>query len=130
MYMDTLSWLNAETLSFKPYSALFVTLYCALCRKDSLHAGAQVLAERVGQVEVGGITCTVLCAWQLLGLAVKGPWLAPVGSGYMNGLRECYSHLVGGLFVAEKAAWALKGWLPTENADYCILVTEWAWLRS
>ena len=24
-------------------------------------------------------TCRMLCTWQLLGLAVKGPWLAPGG---------------------------------------------------
>ena len=32
--------------------------------------------ERVGQGEVGGVTRRVLWTWQLLGLAVKGPWLA------------------------------------------------------
>ena len=36
-------------------------------------------AEKVGQVEMGGITRRVLCTRQLLGLAVKGPWLAPGG---------------------------------------------------
>ena len=36
-------------------------------------------AERVGQGEVGGVTRRVLCTWQLLGLAAKGPWLAPGG---------------------------------------------------
>ena len=34
----------------------------------------------VGQGKVGGVTHRVLCAWKLLGLAVKGPWLAPGGS--------------------------------------------------
>ena len=43
-----------------------------------------VSAERVGQGEVGqgavgGLTRRVLCTWQLLGLVVKGPWLAPGG---------------------------------------------------
>ena len=33
----------------------------------------------VGQGEVGGVTRRVLCTWQLLGLAAKGPWLAPGG---------------------------------------------------
>ena len=47
----------------------------------------------------------------------------------MNGLRKCYSHLVGGSFPAEKAAWALSGSLTTKSADYCMLVNEWAWLR-
>ena len=33
-------------------------------------------------------------------------------------------------FLAGKAAWALSGCLPTESADYCMLVNECAWLRS
>ena len=33
-------------------------------------------AEKVGQGEVGVVTRRVLCTWQLLGLAVKEPWLA------------------------------------------------------
>ena len=33
-------------------------------------------AEMVGQGEVGGVTRSVLCTWQLLGLTVKRPWLA------------------------------------------------------
>ena len=37
-------------------------------------------AERVGQGEVGGVTRRVTCTWQLLGLAVKEPWLALGGS--------------------------------------------------
>ena len=40
-----------------------------------LHIGS-ALAERIGEGEVGGVTHTVLCTWRLLGLAVKGPWLA------------------------------------------------------
>ena len=39
------------------------------------------------------------------------------------------------LFMAGKASWALSRclpsrYLPTENADYRMLVNEWAWLRS
>ena len=30
----------------------------------------------------------------------------------------------------EKAAWALNGCLTNENADYCRLINDWAWLRS
>ena len=41
-----------------------------------------------------------------------------------------YSHLVGGSFLAEKAARALSVCLTTESADYCMVVNEWAWLRS
>ena len=51
----------------------------------------------MGQGEVGGVTCRVLCTWKLLGSAVKGPWLVP-GEPIltMNRLRKCYSHLSGG----------------------------------
>ena len=38
--------------------------------------------------------------------------------GCMDGLRKCYSHLVGGSFLAWKAALALSGCLTTESADY------------
>ena len=48
----------------------------------------------------------------------------------MNRLRNHYSHLVGGLFLVGKAAWALSGCLTTDSADYCMLTNEWARLRS
>ena len=38
-----------------------------------------VLAERVGQGEVGGCTPLGDSAWRLLQLAVENPWLAPGG---------------------------------------------------
>ena len=41
-----------------------------------LRAGS-VSAGTVGHGEVGGVTCRVLCTWQLLGFAVKRAWLAP-----------------------------------------------------
>ena len=50
--------------------------------------------------------------------------------GYMSRLRKCYSHLSGGSFLAGKASWALSGCLLIESADHCMLVNEWAWLRS
>ena len=61
-----------------------------------------------------------------------------VGTGWANSrpgcmmsrLRKCYSHLLGGSFLAGKASWAPSRCLPTESADYCMLVNEWAWLRS
>ena len=62
--------------------------------------------------------------------AIVGSRRANSRPGCMNRRRKCYSHLVGGLFLAGKAAWALRGYLPTENADYCMLVNEWAWLKS
>ena len=50
--------------------------------------------------------------------------------GCMDRLKKRYCHLVGGSFLAGKAAWAMSGCLPTKCADYCMLVNEWAWLRS
>ena len=44
--------------------------------------------------------------------------------GCMNRPRKCYSHLLRGLFLAGKVAWALSEYLPTKNADYCMLVNE------
>ena len=87
----------------------------------------------VGQGEVGGVTCRVTCTWWLLGLAVKAPWLGPGGPfcpGYMERLRKHYSHLVGGSFLAGKAAWALSKCMTTKSADHCMLVNEWARSRS
>ena len=86
-------------------------------------------AERVGQGEVGEVTGRVLSTWQLLGLAVKGPWLALANShlGCTSRLRKHYSHRLGGLLLAGKASWALSGCLPTKSA--CSF-NEWVWLRS
>ena len=58
------------------------------------HAGS-VSAQKIGQGEVGGVTRKVLCTWWLLAC--------------MERLRKRYSHLVGGSFLARKAAWALSG---------------------
>ena len=59
------------------------------------------------------------------------------GTGWANPCPDCtnrltkhYSHLVGGCFLAKKAAWALSGCMTNESADYCMLVIEWVWLRS
>ena len=48
----------------------------------------------------------------------------------MSRLRKCYSHLSGGSFQVGKVSWALSGCLPIESADHCMLVNEWALLRS
>ena len=47
----------------------------------------------------------------------------------MDRLRKCYPHQLGS-FLARKASLALSGCLPSKDADYCILVNEWVWLRS
>ena len=59
-----------------------------------------------------------------------GTRLANSCPGCMSRLRKYYSHLLGGSFLTGKASWAPSGCLPTESADYCMLVNEWAWLRS
>ena len=66
------------------------------------------------------------CASRKGGTGGSG-WGAHVAA-WLHGER--YSYLVGGPFLARKAAWALSGCLITESADYCMLVDEWAWLRS
>ena len=50
--------------------------------------------------------------------------------GCMNRLRKLYSYLVGDSLLAGKLAWALSRRLPTDNADYCMLIHEWVWQRS
>ena len=53
--------------------------HCTEKTVSALWNAGSASAERVGQGEVGGVTHRVLCTWQLLGMAVKGLWLAPVG---------------------------------------------------
>ena len=80
-----------------------------------------------GQGKVGVVTCSVLCTWRLISLAVKGPWLALGGPiltlrSYMNGLRKCYSHLIRGSLLARKAVWFL-------NASWeCWLLLAYQWV--
>ena len=66
----------------------------------------------MGQGEVGVVTHRVLCAWQLLGLAVK----AMVGTGWANSrpgcmsrLRKRYSHLSVGSFSGREGCLGSKG---------------------
>ena len=54
---------------------------------------------------------------------IVGTGLANSHPGCMSRLRKGYSHFLGGSFTA-------SGCLPTESADYCILINEWTWLRS
>ena len=42
--------------------------------------------------------------------------MAAARLGCTNRPRKCYYHLLGGSFLAGKAAWALSGYLPTEDA--------------
>ena len=73
-----------------------------------LHTALFVLARgfcisrKEGQGELGGVTCRVVCSWQLLGLAVKRPWLAPGGPILMKTL-PCR-----GLISDKEGCWVLN----------------------
>ena len=54
--------------------------------------------------------------------AMVGTGWANSCPGCMDRLRKRYSHLVGGSFLAGKAAWALSRCLITESVDYCMFV--------
>ena len=120
-------------LDLYPYGALLVTSYCALHRKDAFVCGFCV--SRKGGTGGGGWGHRrVLCTWQLLRLGCKR---AIVGTGWvnsqtgcMNRLIKCYPYQLGGSFLSGKASLALSRCLPSEDADYCMLINEWAWLRS
>ena len=60
-------------------------------------------------------------------MAPSGPIPALVAR---TGLENATLTFWGGSFLAGKMAWALSGYLPTENADYCMLANEWGRLRS
>ena len=42
--------------------------------------------------------------------------------GCMNRCRKRYSHFFGVSFLAGKSAWALSRYMPTEIADYCMIM--------
>ena len=48
---------------------------------------------------------------------------------WINKLRKHYSRCVGDSILGGKTGWILSGWMLTENADYCMVVFELAWLR-
>ena len=62
--------------------------------------------------------------------AIVGTEWANSCPGCMDRLRKRRSHLAWGSFLAGKAAWTPRVCMTTESADYCMLVNEWAWLRS
>ena len=68
----------------------------------------------------------ILCTWQLLGLAVKDTWFA-LGEQILTlaawtDLENTILTFYGVWFLAGKAYWALSGYLPTKNADCCMLI--------
>ena len=90
----------------------------------SWHTGS-ASPDRVEQGEVGGVTRRVLCTWQLLGLGVKGPWLTPGGLILSLAARAGLENTT----LTFQGMFANRGCFPTENADYCMLVNQWACLR-
>ena len=71
------------------------------------------------------------CCWTcwLLGLTIKG-------TGWANSCPGCMRHRSTTLTFmrfnsGRKALWALNRCLPAEHADadYCMLVIAWAWLK-
>ena len=60
--------------------------------------------------------------WSGCKRAMVGTQWANFCRGCTNMPTKCYSNLLEGSFLAGKAAWALRGYLPTEKADYCMLV--------
>ena len=76
---------------------------------------------------VGGVAVHMAAARLGCKRPMVGTRWANYRHGCMSRLRKCLS---GGSFLAGKASWALIGCLPTESADHCMLVIEWAWLRS
>ena len=53
--------------------------------------------------------------------AMVGTGWAYSHPGCIDRLRKRSSHLLGGLFLAGKAAWALSRCMTTESADHCML---------
>ena len=49
--------------------------------------------------------------------AMVGTGWANSCRGCMDRLRKCYSHLVGGSFLAGKVAWTLSGCITAKSAD-------------
>ena len=80
---------------------------------------------------MAGVKRRVVCTWQLLVLAVKGPCMVGIGlanshPGCMSQLRIHYSHRLGGSFLAGNASSAPSGCLPAKSADYiaCTLMSK------
>ena len=89
------------------------TAHCAEMIVSAHWRAGSVSAERVGQV--GAVH-----------MAAARPGCKRTNScpDCMSRVRKRFPHFLKGSFSA------LSGCLPTKSADYCMLVNEWAWLRS
>ena len=71
-----------------------------------------------------------MCTWWLLGLALKESWLGPGGPPptltAWTGLQNTTLALQRVDFWPGKLVWVYDN----EGTDYCMLVSEWVWLRS
>ena len=90
-------------------------------QQGDMHMVAAMLAQ--GDMQI-------VAAWLGSQSAMVGTGLANCRPGCMDRPRKCYSHLVGGSFLAGKGAWSLSRCMLTESADYCRLINEWAWSSS
>ena len=112
----------------------YITLRTVQKRKALHLCVGSASAERVGQ---GGGEWGHPQGDMHMVAVVDGCQRAVVVTGWANPCPGCmdrftkhYSHLVGGSFLARKAAWDLSGCMTTESADYCMIVNEWLWLRQ
>ena len=107
---DMQYWSKSHTTHYKyTYSTLLVTSHCALCRKDSLCEVHGLCISRKGGTGGGGwghpqgdvhMVAARLCFERAM---VGTGWATPCPD-CMARLREHHSHLVGGWFLARKAA--------------------------
>ena len=118
---------------FNPYTLYCTFGYITLHTKDGLHSLARgFCVSRKGGIGRGG--------WGLnmhMVVARLGCERTMVGTRWVTSHPDCidrlskhYSQLVEGWFLARKAALAMSGCMNTASVDYCMLVNEWAWLRS
>ena len=126
------------TLKFNPLNLLVPLWLChtAHCKGKIVSAHGFCVSRKGGIGRGGWVTYKVLymhvsCMLHRLGCkrAMVGTGWASCNPGCMNKLRK-HLQIVGGSFPAGKAASVLSECLSTENADYCMLVNEWAWSRS
>ena len=106
------------------------TVYCTEKIVSAHLCAGSASAERVGQGKVGGVIRRVLCTWQLLGLAVNEPWLTTSGPIPVLVVQTGLETLLSPSFSSREGGLGSERVLPTENADYCMLINEWTLLRS
>ena len=87
--------------------------------------------ERVGQEEVGWVTCWVTCTWWLLGLAVKESWFGPMGhlSPWLHGQASLQNTTIRVDFCQGRLLGLWAGvWQPRELTIACSWLRSWVYL--